>query len=111
MASFNPQFAHNTLPKLAEAAYLQTINPATDLPAGYDLVDQIKADTAAVAQLMATAPAQHQQLLAELGCCMEALSAHPPVSTSITRFEKRLKVDLDLQRRPGAERAMLKIST
>jgi hypothetical protein len=66
MASFNPQFAHNTLPKPAEAAYLQTINPATDLPAGYVVVDQIKVDTAVAAQLMATAPAQHQQLLTKL---------------------------------------------
>jgi hypothetical protein len=62
MASFNPQFAHDTLLKLAEAAYLQTINPATDLPAGYDLVGQITQDPTTAAQLMATAPAQHQQL-------------------------------------------------
>jgi triacylglycerol lipase len=66
MASFDPQFAHDTLLKLAEAAYLQTINPATDLPAGYVVVGQIEADTAVAAQLMATAPAQHQQLLTTL---------------------------------------------
>ena len=66
MASFDPQFAHDTLLKLAEAAYLETINPATDLPAGYVIVGQITADQATAAQLLATAPAQHQQMLAKL---------------------------------------------
>ena len=63
MAAFIPQFAHDTLLKLAEAGYLPTINPATDLPAGYVVVGQITAGHQVAAQLVANAPAQHQQLL------------------------------------------------
>jgi triacylglycerol lipase len=66
MATFVPQFAHDTLLKLAEAAYLQTINPPTDLPAGYVVVGQITADQAMTARLMAVAPIQHQELLSSL---------------------------------------------
>jgi len=35
--------------------------------------------------------------------------AHPAVSAAISRFEKRLKVDRDLQRKLKAARALLKI--
>ncbi|MBV8102681.1 MAG: lipase family protein [Verrucomicrobia bacterium] len=66
MATFIPQFAHDALLKLAEAGYLQTINPATDLPAGYVIVGQITANPLTAAQLAATAPIQHQQLLSSL---------------------------------------------
>jgi len=66
MAAFVPQFDHDTLLRLAEAAYLQNLNPATDLPAGYVVVGQITANQPAAAQLMATAPIQHQQLLTML---------------------------------------------
>jgi hypothetical protein len=66
MATFVPQFAHDTLLKLAEAGYLQTINPATDLPAGYVTVGQITANQLTATQLAATAPARHQQLLRSL---------------------------------------------
>ena len=66
MASFAPQFAHDTLLRLAESGYLQNVNPATDLPAGYDIVGQITANPTTAAQFMATAPAQHQQLLTAL---------------------------------------------
>jgi hypothetical protein len=51
MATFVPQFAHDTLLKLAEAAYLQNLNPATDLPAGYVVAGQITANPAVAAQL------------------------------------------------------------
>jgi hypothetical protein len=67
MAAFDPQFAHDTLLGLAEAAYLQNLNPPTDLPTGYELVGQLTADPAIAAQLMAAAPAQHQQLLMTCG--------------------------------------------
>lgn len=63
MAAFVPQFVHDTLLGLAEAAYLQNLDPATDLPAGYDVVGQITADQAAAAQLAAPASVQHRQLL------------------------------------------------
>jgi triacylglycerol lipase len=66
MAAFVPQFAHDTLLKLAEAGYLQKINPATDLPDGYVIVGQITANQQTAARLAATAPAQHQQLLNSL---------------------------------------------
>jgi triacylglycerol lipase len=66
MATFLPQFEHDTLLQLAEAAYLQSLNPATDLPSGYVAVGQIIADQQAAAQLMATAPIQHQQMLTML---------------------------------------------
>jgi triacylglycerol lipase len=66
MATFVPQFDHDTLLRLAEAAYLQNLNPATDLPAGYAVVGQIMADQRVAAQAMATAPVQHQQLLTML---------------------------------------------
>jgi hypothetical protein len=46
--------------------------------------------------------------LAELGAAGGGV-AYPAVSTAIRRFEKRLKVDRDLQRRLKAVRAMLKI--
>src|SRR5258708_6133538 len=63
MAAFVPQFVHDTLLRLAEAAYLPNPDPATDLPADYDVVGQITADEAAATQLAATAPVQHRQLL------------------------------------------------
>src|SRR5258707_13924323 len=63
MAAFVPQFVHDTLLRLAEAAYLPNPDPATDLPADYDVVGQITADEAAAKQVAATAPGQHQQLL------------------------------------------------
>jgi hypothetical protein len=66
MATFVPQFAHDTLLKLAEAAYLQNLNPATDLPAGYVVAGQITANPAVAAQLVATAPTRHQELLRSL---------------------------------------------
>jgi triacylglycerol lipase len=66
MAAFVPQFDRDTLLKLAEAAYLQNLNPATDLPAGYAVVGQIRADQRVAAQAMTTAPVQHQQLLTML---------------------------------------------
>jgi len=66
MATFVPHFAHDTLLKLAQAAYLQTINPATDLPGGYVIVGQIRANQQTAAQLVASAPIQHQQLLMSL---------------------------------------------
>jgi hypothetical protein len=46
--------------------------------------------------------------LAELGAAGGCV-AYAAVSTVIGRFEKRLKVDSDLQRRLKAVRAMLKI--
>ena len=46
--------------------------------------------------------------LAELGAAGGGV-AYPAVSTAITRFERRSKVDRDLQRRLKAVRAMLKI--
>jgi triacylglycerol lipase len=66
MAAFAPQFAHEILLKFAEAAYRQSLNPATDLPAGYVIVGQITADPAVATQPMATSPIQRQQLLAAL---------------------------------------------
>src|SRR5260221_7209788 len=63
MAAFVPQFVHDTLLRLAEAAYLPNPDPATDLPADYDVVGQITADEAAATQLAATAPVQHRQVL------------------------------------------------
>jgi hypothetical protein len=46
--------------------------------------------------------------LAELGQAAEGM-AYPAVSMVIGRFEKRLKVDRELQRKLKAVRAMLKI--
>jgi triacylglycerol lipase len=66
MAAFVPRFSHDALLRLAEAAYLQNLNPATDLPPGYVVVGQIKADPAVAAQSMAIAPIQHQQLMTKL---------------------------------------------
>jgi triacylglycerol lipase len=66
MATFLPQFEHDVLLRLAEAAYLQSLNPATDLPSGYDVVGQITANLQAAAQLMEEAPIQHQQMLTML---------------------------------------------
>jgi len=66
MAAFAPQFAHEILLKLAEAGYLQNLNPATDLPAGYDVVGQISADPAAAARLAAAIPIDHEPLMTML---------------------------------------------
>jgi triacylglycerol lipase len=66
MAAFAPQFTHDILLKFAEAAYLQNLNPATDLPAGYVVVGQITADQAVAARSLAIAPIEHQQLMAKL---------------------------------------------
>ena len=46
--------------------------------------------------------------LAELGQAAEGM-AYPAVSAAIGRFDKRLKVDRELQRKLKAVRAMLKI--
>ena len=48
--------------------------------------------------------------LAELGAAGGG-TAYPAVSTAIRRFEKRLEVDRDLQRRLKAVKAMLKIDS
>jgi triacylglycerol lipase len=66
MAAFTPQFAHDILLRLAQAAYLQNLNPATDLPSGYVVIGQITADPIVATQSMTMPPIQRQQLLAAL---------------------------------------------
>ena len=66
MAAFAPQFVHEILLRLAKAAYLQNLNPATDLPAGYDVVGQIGADPAAAAQLVAAISIDREALVTML---------------------------------------------
>lgn len=66
MAAFASQFAHDVLLKFAEVAYLQNLNPATDLPPGYAIVGQITGDLAVATRSMATPSIQSQQVLAEL---------------------------------------------
>jgi hypothetical protein len=70
MAVFAPQFAYEILLKFAEAAYIQNLNPATDIPAGYVSVGQITADPAVAAQSTGMAPIQRQQLLTALASCI-----------------------------------------
>jgi len=65
MATFDPQFAHDILLPIAEAAYLQTL-ASDSLPSDYTVVGQITADTNKAQALAATAPANHQAMIQNL---------------------------------------------